>query len=184
VVVIVSHLRCFIRYSISMWFEQSPIKPFSELWRTGKIQNIFLWGQILQAQLYNRVPSSRWMKAHTVTNNQFTHTLDHAVNGNTLIFFWIFVFLYFWLLFNYHIDRASASNFLSDFHILKKFKIKSTYIFIVFKIKCWAIANPDFDKSYIFDRFSSRRSLGQNYVHSAYMPLAFERISWTSNMGD
>ena len=27
------------------------------------------------------------MKAHTVTYNLFTHTLDHAVNGNTLIFF-------------------------------------------------------------------------------------------------
>jgi hypothetical protein len=27
----------------------------------------------------------------------------------------------------------------------------------VFKIKSLAIANPDFDKSYIFDRFSSRR---------------------------
>ena len=27
----------------------------------------------------------------------------------------------------------------------------------MFKIKSRAIANPDFDKSYIFDRFSSRR---------------------------
>ena len=32
------------------------------------------------------------MKAHTVTYNLFTHTLDHVVNGNTLIFLKIFVF--------------------------------------------------------------------------------------------
>jgi hypothetical protein len=32
------------------------------------------------------------MKAHTVTYNLFTHTLDHVVNGNTLIFIKIFVF--------------------------------------------------------------------------------------------
>ena len=31
------------------------------------------------------------MKAHTVTYNLFTHTLNHAVNGNTLIFIKIFV---------------------------------------------------------------------------------------------
>ena len=31
------------------------------------------------------------MKVHTVTYNLFTHTLDHVVNGNTLIFLKIFV---------------------------------------------------------------------------------------------
>ena len=33
--------------------------------------------------IYKKVPSPRWMKAHTVTYNLFTHTLDHVVNGNT-----------------------------------------------------------------------------------------------------
>ena len=32
------------------------------------------------------------MKAHTVTYNLFTHTLDHVVNGNTLIFIKIYFF--------------------------------------------------------------------------------------------
>ena len=32
------------------------------------------------------------MKAHTVTHNLFTHTLDHVVNGNTLIFIKIYFF--------------------------------------------------------------------------------------------
>ena len=53
----------------------------------------------LPGPLYNRVPRSRWMKAHTVTYNLFTHTLNQVVNGNTLILIKIFVFLYFWLLF-------------------------------------------------------------------------------------
>jgi len=48
------------------------------------------------------------MKAHIVTHNLFSHTFDHAVNGNTLFFIKIFFSLYFGYFFNY--NRACASN--------------------------------------------------------------------------
>ena len=47
-------------------------------------------------------PISRWMKAHIVTHNLFSHTFDHAVNGNTLILIKIFFFLYSGYFFNYN----------------------------------------------------------------------------------
>jgi len=34
------------------------------------------------------------MKTHTVTYNLFTHTLDHLVNGNTLVFIKIFFYFF------------------------------------------------------------------------------------------
>ena len=48
------------------------------------------------------------MKAHIVTHNLFSHTFDHAVNGNTLFFIKIFFSLYFGYFFIY--NRACASN--------------------------------------------------------------------------
>ena len=53
------------------------------------------------------------MKAHIVTHNLFSDTVDHVVNGNTLIFFFKYFFflllLNIWSLFNY--NRACASNY-------------------------------------------------------------------------
>ena len=58
----------------------------------------------------NRVPSQ--MNENTILpHNLFSHTLDHVVDGNTLVFIKIFFFLYFRLLFNG--NRACASNSMS-----------------------------------------------------------------------
>ena len=58
----------------------------------------------------NRVPSQ--MNENTILpHNLFSHTLDHVVDGNTLIFIKIFFFLYFRLLFNG--NRACASKSIS-----------------------------------------------------------------------
>ena len=62
-------------------------------------------------QKWGWTESRTYRKAHTVftgTYNLFTHTLDHVVNGNKLIFKKIFVFLYFWLLFLIIIGRVPA----------------------------------------------------------------------------
>ena len=72
----------FSRFSI---LAKSRMKcPIDKMWNAGlHFTDTAVFSRKLARPNYT---SSRWMKAHIVTHNLFSHTFDHVVNGNTLIF--------------------------------------------------------------------------------------------------